>query len=213
MSRTPYRNRKGASPLNAAGQLQCDRCGQVPVGWPLHRPDNCGGGVSCLRQPAAIRASWQRYGFSLAREVEAGEGCPSATEELTLPPVPRVASPAPVVIAPLGLVYLLHFTTPYKHAKHYLGATGKTLDARLSAHRGGECAGDRDGRPAKLIQALLGAGGDFIVARTWATATRRDAFVLERALKKRGGRGRLCPVCRPGITIAAATKGSAPCDG
>lgn len=93
-----------------------------------------------------------------------------------------------------GVVYLLHFLQPYAHARHYLGATGLTLDARISGHRTGDT-----GRPATLIRALLAAGGDFIIARTWETATRGEAFALERRLKTRGSRGRLCPLCRPRV--------------
>ncbi|MDL4817376.1 hypothetical protein [Actinomadura opuntiae] len=38
-----------------------------------------------------------------------------------------------------GIVYLLHFTRPYKHAKHYTGWTSD-LDARLAEHAAGRGA-------------------------------------------------------------------------
>lgn len=90
-----------------------------------------------------------------------------------------------------GYVYLLHFTMPYKHARHYVGATGLPLDVRLQAHRDGIA-----GRPAKLISALLKSGGDFVLARSWSTRTRAGAFELERKLKRQGGHSRKCPICR-----------------
>lgn len=100
-----------------------------------------------------------------------------------------------------GIVYLLCFAhSPYKHAMHYLGATGMPLEDRIAAHRGVTTfEGDtRYGRPAKLITALLAAGGDFIVADVWETATRAEAFALERQLKKQGSRARICSRCNPG---------------
>lgn len=92
-----------------------------------------------------------------------------------------------------GIVYLLHFTTPYLHARHYMGATGLSLDERLGAHRGLNDAG----RPAKLLSALLGAGGDFVVADVWETETRAEAFELERHLKRFHAPGRVCSICHP----------------
>jgi len=99
-----------------------------------------------------------------------------------------------------GIVYLLHFTQKYVHAGHYLGATGMTLEDRVAAHRGVTTfEGDRSyGRSAKLISALLHAGGDFVVADVWETDTRAEAFELERRLKKQGSRARLCSICNPG---------------
>lgn len=107
-----------------------------------------------------------------------------------------------------GLVYLLCFAhSPYKHARHYLGATGMTLEDRVSAHRGETTfEGDRSyGRSAKLITALLQAGGDFVVADVWETDTRAEAFVLEKRLKKQGSRARLCSICNPGNSRGVGT--------
>jgi hypothetical protein len=99
-----------------------------------------------------------------------------------------------------GTVYLLHFTTPYKHARHYLGATGMPLENRLAAHRQTtEYEGDSSyGRPARLLVAAAAAGVDWVLADVWETTTRAEAFELERALKRQGGRARLCSICSPG---------------
>lgn len=107
-----------------------------------------------------------------------------------------------------GLVYLLCFAhSPYKHARHYLGATGLSIEDRVAAHRGVALhEGDRSyGRPAKLIAALLAAGGDFVVADVWETDTRAEAFELEKRLKKQGSRARLCSICSPGNVRGTGT--------
>jgi predicted GIY-YIG superfamily endonuclease len=84
----------------------------------------------------------------------------------------------------LGVVYLLHFDRPYRHAGHYTGWT-TNLDARLARHILG------DG--ARLIQVIEQAGIGWTLARTWP-GTRNT----ERALKRQGGASRRCPLC--GIT-------------
>jgi hypothetical protein len=91
-----------------------------------------------------------------------------------------------------GQVYLLHFTIPYvaiQHpgkkyqcAKHYLGWS-EDLIARLTAHQ--------KGNGARLVQVTREAGIGWHLARVWDG----DRF-LERRLKKRGGRSRLCPICQ-----------------
>lgn len=81
----------------------------------------------------------------------------------------------------MGVVYLLHFTSPYKHARHYTGWTAD-LDARLAAHRSGQ--------GARLMEVIKAAGVGFIVAKTEpGTRTR------ERQLKRQGGASKRCPVC------------------
>ncbi len=47
------------------------------------------------------------------------------------------------------MVYLLHFSEAYKHAKHYLGSADD-LEARLERHR--------RGNGARLIQVIAQAG-------------------------------------------------------
>ena len=79
--------------------------------------------------------------------------------------------------------YLLHFDTPYQHAKHYLGYADD-IDRRVGEHR--------IGHGARLTQVIRDAGISFTVARTWPGATR----TVERKLKNRKNAPRLCPVCQ-----------------
>ena len=91
-------------------------------------------------------------------------------------------------VAMTGTVYLIHFLTPYKHAKHYLGYCNKEeekLGQRLARHMAG--------RGARLMAVIIAAGIGWKVARTW-----RGDRHLERRLKNRGGATRLCPLCRGG---------------
>jgi hypothetical protein len=82
-----------------------------------------------------------------------------------------------------GTVYLIHFDIAYKHARHYLGWTLDLL-ARLQAHR--------DGRGARLMEVITGAGITWQLARTWPGGRDR-----ERAIKNRHEAPRLCPICTP----------------
>ena len=82
-----------------------------------------------------------------------------------------------------GTVYLIHFETPYKHARHYTG-WASDLDRRIARHRAG------DG--ARLMEVVTEAGIGWHVARTWEGT--RD---LERAIKDRHEAPRLCPDCSP----------------
>lgn len=79
-------------------------------------------------------------------------------------------------------VYLLHFSQSFHHARHYLGCTDN-LEARLTRHR--------QGRGARLIEAITEAGLEFQVARTW-----NGGRALERQLKRQKNAPRLCPICR-----------------
>lgn len=100
-----------------------------------------------------------------------------------------------MTVSPTGCVYLLCFAeTPYKHARHYLGATGMPLADRLAAHRGDGTYG----RPARLLRALLAAGGDFQLADVWECADRADAFRLEKLFKHGFQPMRFCSLCEPG---------------
>jgi predicted GIY-YIG superfamily endonuclease len=89
---------------------------------------------------------------------------------------------------PNGIVYLLHFERPYKHARHYLGWT-RDLESRLADHRAGS--------GANLLGVLKREGIGFRLARTWSPATRRR----ERQIKNQGGLSRSCPAC--GVTPRA----------
>lgn len=83
-------------------------------------------------------------------------------------------------------VYLLHFDTPYRHARHYTGYArdAKALTRRIEHHA--------KGTGARLMQVVSGAGIGFKLARTWPDGTRDD----ERKLKNRHGASRYCPLCR-----------------
>lgn len=94
-----------------------------------------------------------------------------------------------------GVIYLLHFERPYRHAKHYIGWTADLM-ARLAAHRSG--AG------ARLLAVLKSVGIGFECVRTW-----KGTRTLERRLKTLGGASRLCPVCSPGKDWGGFKKESA----
>jgi predicted GIY-YIG superfamily endonuclease len=79
--------------------------------------------------------------------------------------------------------YLLHFTAPYKHARHYLGTT-KDLFTRIQLHKAG--------KGARLTQVVRENGIDFYLVRTWDGGRQ-----TERRLKRQKNSPRLCPVCNP----------------
>lgn len=83
------------------------------------------------------------------------------------------------------MVYLLHFSQPYKHARHYVGwsATRRTLRLRLEHHRSGS--------GARLMQVVARAGIGFELARVW----KRGDRTFERRVKNRKEAPRLCPIC------------------
>jgi predicted GIY-YIG superfamily endonuclease len=82
-----------------------------------------------------------------------------------------------------GGVYLLHFDTPYQHARHYIGFA-IDIDRRIDEHRRG-CG-------ARLMAVIKGAGIGFTVAKVWHGEDRK----FERRLKNWHGAGAFCPVCR-----------------
>lgn len=95
---------------------------------------------------------------------------------------------AEIALADLpGRIYLLHFTQPYKHARHYIGVTSLTVAARMARHR--------TGAGATLLRRLLRDGGDFVVADVWEADSMREAFAEERRLKRLGGGARSCSIC------------------
>jgi predicted GIY-YIG superfamily endonuclease len=89
--------------------------------------------------------------------------------------------PAARASGPLGVVYLLHFTRPYAHARHYTGWTEDLLD-RLDRHAAGS--------GARLVNVAMHAGIGFVLVRT-CEGTR----ATERAIKNSGGAVRFCPLC------------------
>jgi predicted GIY-YIG superfamily endonuclease len=84
--------------------------------------------------------------------------------------------------APRGTIYLLHFSEPYKHARHYLGWTAGPLEDRLADHTAG--------RGARLLAVVRLANITWSLARTWSGSRTR-----ERSLKRSGGSSRHCPMC------------------
>jgi hypothetical protein len=89
------------------------------------------------------------------------------------------------------MVYLIHFSQPYKHARHYVGWTqnGHTLRSRLKSHRAGN--------GARLMEVVTKAGIDWEVVRTWKGEEGDRNF--ERKLKRQKHSWRHCPVCREEI--------------
>jgi predicted GIY-YIG superfamily endonuclease len=82
-----------------------------------------------------------------------------------------------------GTIYLLHFSQPYQHARHYTGWTLNLAD-RLASHE--------NGHGSRLLAVARAAGIGFTLART-TTGTRHT----ERAIKNAGGQVRYCPLCTP----------------
>ncbi|MHB1835368.1 MAG: endonuclease [Solirubrobacteraceae bacterium] len=81
----------------------------------------------------------------------------------------------------IGVVYLLHFARPYRHARHYTGWAAD-LESRLAEHRAGRCA--------RLLTVINQAGIDWTLGRTWSGTRTREQ------LKRQGGASRRCPICR-----------------
>lgn len=80
-------------------------------------------------------------------------------------------------------VYLLHFSEPFGHAKHYTGYADD-IARRCREHAAG--------RGANLMAHVVEAGITPYLARVWPDADRNR----ERQLKKQGGASRRCPVCK-----------------
>src|SRR5438105_4055488 len=81
-----------------------------------------------------------------------------------------------------GTVYLVHFDSPFGHARHYTGWAAN-LEGRLWHHA--------NATGANLLRHVRAAGIGWTLARTWQ-ATRRK----ERSLKNSGGASRYCPICK-----------------
>ena len=88
------------------------------------------------------------------------------------------------MIGQLGVVYLLCFSRPYRHARHYCGWSGDDVLDRLEQHA--------SGRGARLMAVIHEAGIGFTLVRT-CEGTR----LTERAIKNAGGAVRYCPLCTP----------------
>ncbi len=83
----------------------------------------------------------------------------------------------------MGIIYLLHFSRPHRHARHYMGWT-ENLPARLKRHRAGN--------GARLIEVIINDGNSFDLARIWTNADRAQ----ERRLKNGHNSPQLCPICK-----------------
>lgn len=83
-----------------------------------------------------------------------------------------------------GVIYLLHFDQPYRHAKHYIGfcESESNLDSRFEYHA--------KGYGSRLLAVLSERGIGFKLVRLWE-GTRDD----ERAFKNLRKATRYCPVC------------------
>lgn len=81
------------------------------------------------------------------------------------------------------MVYLIHFSKPFHHARHYLGYT-EDLKKRLHHHK--------KGTGSRLLRAVGEAGINFRVVRTWPDA---DGH-FEQKLKKGKNSSKLCPICK-----------------
>jgi predicted GIY-YIG superfamily endonuclease len=96
----------------------------------------------------------------------------------------RRASVQQLMIDTKGIVYLLHFDPPYKHARHYLGWTTdlEHFQKRLENHR--------KGYGAHLTVAARKAGVAMsVVIKSHGT------FADEQRLKRLKGMTRYCPEC------------------
>lgn len=80
--------------------------------------------------------------------------------------------------------YLLHFSEPLKHARHYAGFAETDIDNRVEQHR--------QGRGARITQVAVQAGIALELVRIWPDRDRR----FERKLKD-GSLTELCPLCKP----------------
>ena len=88
--------------------------------------------------------------------------------------------------------YLIHFSEPFGHAKHYVGSTTRSVAERFAEHVAGQ--------GANLTALAVQSGITLTLARTWD-----GDRAMETKLKYRGtvartgvkhGMSRYCPTCR-----------------
>ncbi len=82
-------------------------------------------------------------------------------------------------------VYLIHFQTNLKHARHYVGYADK-VNKRLAHHK--------HGTGARILAVCNALGIEYDIARTWEGEGR----TFERNLKNCKNAARYCPVCKQG---------------
>ncbi len=85
----------------------------------------------------------------------------------------------------VGTVYLLHFSRPYYHARHYIGFSTR-LEARIREHRRGQ------GSP--LVAAVVESGLEIFIARRWERVTRAFERRLH-VMHEPHGITHGCPIC------------------
>lgn len=83
-----------------------------------------------------------------------------------------------------GTVYILHFDTPFHHARHYVGFTARDIYERFREHASGQ--------GAKLMLAVSKAEIGFTVCKTFPGKSRE----FERKIKKQKNGWKHCPKCR-----------------
>jgi hypothetical protein len=97
-------------------------------------------------------------------------------------------------IETVGSIYLIHFSRPFKHARHYIGWT-LDVDRRVGQeHMNGHA------RSNPLVKAALADGINLTLAKVWEGKTKND----ERRLKNRGGASRCCPICQEEVRAKAS---------
>lgn len=101
---------------------------------------------------------------------------------LPLPHNPRNSTRRSLPGPKYGTTYLLHFDSPYRHARHYVGWAGE-LYLRLAQH------GTSHG--ARLLQVVAEHGIGWRLARTWSGTSRH----FERRVKRGGAGTKFCPLC------------------
>lgn len=93
-----------------------------------------------------------------------------------------------------GIMYLIHFDRPYKHACHYLGWT-TDLEKRIKQHREinlDNLDKENKNRGAVLLAYVNSAGIGWEVVRVWEGVT----IDIEFKLKKNMHLPRYCPKCK-----------------
>lgn len=104
-------------------------------------------------------------------------------------PDPEPPPAAPSASRSASHVYLLHFTAPVGHARHYLGSTNDVA-RRLAEHRD-----PNDPNGARLPHVAVIRGAELVLARTW-----RGGRFKERIIKEayKHAFTSLCPLCHAG---------------
>ena len=95
-----------------------------------------------------------------------------------------------------AVVYLVHFDTPVRHARHFLGVAASEAAIDIAA--------DVARTPILRAGAAAGAAAG-AVTDVWEAGSLADALTLREAFRRQGSRARLCSVCNPGNSRGAGT--------